>query len=98
MHLSESLRMVGVASSLLLGACGSAKFDARNADSGVSSASVVTNDAPSEGPSIDPSWWRLKASLRVVAGQLAASGSEMEVEVLERDGTCLLYTSPSPRD
>lgn len=87
MRLSQSHPKVGVVGLLLLVACGSAKFDARKADSGVNSASVAIDDTPTEGPFIDPSWWRLKASLRVVAGQLVASGSELEVTVLDRDGT-----------
>jgi hypothetical protein len=46
------------------------------------SGEIVASDTGSK-----PDWWRLSASLEVVAGQLAAASSELEVTLLDRNGT-----------
>ena len=59
-----------------------ASFDTALRASDEASGEVVTTNDTSQ-----PHWWRLSASLEVVAGQLAAGESELEVTVLERNGT-----------
>jgi len=71
---------------LFLLACNSAKRSDRGLDSGIGDQAISGSMPDSEAAIFEPAWWRLSAALRVVAGQLAAGGSELEVAVLDRDG------------
>ena len=61
-----------------------ASFDTALSASDEPAGQVITTDQDAQ-----PHWWRLSASLEVVAGQLAAVDSELEVTVLDRNGTDL---------
>ena len=73
----------------LLGAasCSSGDMARASFDTGLSANASPSSDlVTSEGGSRSH-WWRLSASLEVVAGQLSAIDSELEVTLLDRNGT-----------
>lgn len=73
----------------LLGAvsCSSADMAKASFDTGLSANAAPSGDLVTAEGGLRSHWWRLGASLEVVAGQLSAIDSELEVTLLDRNGT-----------
>ena len=68
-------------------ACSSAEMMKVAADTALRASDDPNGEVVTTDTGVKPHWWRLSASLEVVAGQLAAVESELQVTLLDRNGT-----------
>ncbi len=66
--------------------CSASNDLAAKADSGTSGDEEVGTDGQDSGAVRQPAWWLVNATLRVAAGQLSASGSELGIAILDSEG------------